>query len=91
MEEILAVRGKHKRCQRHANVWALLLQQSLACASMPLQLPQQQQQSTPTPTASHQAAKKRGKDPDTVQANLAQLESILPNLINLHTMKATDW
>lgn len=37
------------------------------------------------------AAKKRGKDTLTVQANLEALETILPNLINLHKMKAADW
>lgn len=37
------------------------------------------------------AARKRGKDPATVQSNLEALESILPNLINLHKMKAADW
>lgn len=38
-----------------------------------------------------QAARKRGKDAATVQSNLEALESILPNLINLHKMKAADW
>jgi hypothetical protein len=38
-----------------------------------------------------QAARKRGKDAAVVQSNLEALESILPNLINLHKMKAADW
>jgi hypothetical protein len=39
----------------------------------------------------YQAARKRGKDAAAVQSNLQALESILPNLINLHKMKAADW
>lgn len=38
-----------------------------------------------------QAAKRRGKDPAKVKANLEQLETILPNLIDLNKMKAADW
>jgi hypothetical protein len=43
------------------------------------------------PVGSSQAARKRGKDTAAVQSNLQALESILPNLINLHKMKAADW
>lgn len=38
-----------------------------------------------------QAAKRRAKDPAKVKANLEQLETVLPNLIDLNKMKAADW
>eukprot|EP00878_Enallax_costatus_P002408 GHUV01002584.1.p1 GENE.GHUV01002584.1~~GHUV01002584.1.p1 ORF type:complete len:273 (+),score=66.45 GHUV01002584.1:493-1311(+) len=38
-----------------------------------------------------QAAKRRSKDPEKVKANLEQLETVLPNLIDLNKMKAADW
>lgn len=38
-----------------------------------------------------QAARRRGKDQGAVQKNLEQLESILPNLVDLNKMKAVDW
>jgi hypothetical protein len=38
-----------------------------------------------------QSAKKRGKDQAAVQKNLEQLETLMPNLINLNKMKPADW
>lgn len=37
------------------------------------------------------AARRRGKDAAVVQKNLQQLETILPDLIDLNKMKAADW
>lgn len=38
-----------------------------------------------------QVGKSRGKSGDAVQAALEKLETILPDLINLNKMKASDW
>jgi hypothetical protein len=38
-----------------------------------------------------QVAKRRGKSGEAVQAALEKLETILPDLINLNKMKASDW
>ncbi len=40
---------------------------------------------------SSQAAKKRGKTESYVREQLDQLETLLPDLINLHKLKASDW
>ncbi|KAF8056727.1 hypothetical protein HT031_006225 [Scenedesmus sp. PABB004] len=37
------------------------------------------------------AARRRGKDAAAVQANLAALEALLPDLVNLNKMKPADW
>jgi hypothetical protein len=38
-----------------------------------------------------QSAKKKGKDQAAVKKNLEQLETLMPNLINLNKMKPADW
>lgn len=38
-----------------------------------------------------EAGRKRGGVEADIRANLAQLEALLPNLINLNRMKASDW
>ncbi len=44
-----------------------------------------------SPLHTRQAAKKRGKSEAYVHERLNQLESLLPDLINLHKLKASDW
>jgi hypothetical protein len=38
-----------------------------------------------------QVARRCGKSPEAVQSALEKLETILPDLINLNKLKASDW
>lgn len=43
------------------------------------------------PAGRAQAAKKAGKSQEEVRAGLEQLEKLLPDLVNLNRMRASDW